>query len=629
MFSHQVRLYLFHLVFFLCFSVCLKPDSSKSLSLCNLIMEEAPNSGSSEDVNRYQTDLGSLNWGLNVSTPSVSQEITAGGSLLFPEAEQTSSESMGTLPASVWPAVGEQEDAAPGSASVNENQRTSLEDQLDAKNVPWEDMVTNQPLENITSFETPVLGTDSLLDEPLPCDVRKAEEEQEEDEWAGVKPSEKVETSAAHYKEVEGTEELEERGWKTKENSEAELHKGLAKSDLEDLVSAEVESLHELEHNDGDDGRANGADLENPREEFKWVNVIGETDGERPLLSTGLEGRDKTVVDNCKTIESTGAEPERVFSIWDQDHERTFGAGLDHTDSGTGESTAMECINMMARVDLEVTDRPEKDPTDTGNVLRDAELFSAEESGKGTEENSISLLPNGSGAADGQGAAEKEWPLLPETADAASTSCGNPCLDNAKDQVTGRTAAVVAEEHLSSSDVPEALETDPWLANWDPTVTNDSWGFSNLSDGQANGLDNWPFFPKQQDLEEGNTENAWLGFSDKWSTQDLGETDNNWGEVGASTSNKSQKAPVKQGLPEEQAGVSNPGPSKEIARPLALFQMGNSRNASTESSTSPKDNEANNSDLSEDEIANRRYGLLYQEIEADKEEVPTPVCSLV
>ncbi|XP_068012967.1 amphiphysin isoform X4 [Melanerpes formicivorus] len=172
------------------------PDSSKSLSLCNLIMEETPNSGSSEDINRSQTDLGSLNWGLDVSTPSVSQEISAGGSLLFPGGEQTSSESTGTLPASVWPAVGEQEDAAPGSASVNENQRTSLEDQLDAKNVPWEDVVTNQPLENITSFEPPILGTDSLLDEPLPCDVQKPEEEQEEDEWAGVKPSEKASSTA-------------------------------------------------------------------------------------------------------------------------------------------------------------------------------------------------------------------------------------------------------------------------------------------------------------------------------------------------------------------------------------------------------------------------------------------------
>ncbi|XP_009694197.1 PREDICTED: uncharacterized protein LOC104158290, partial [Cariama cristata] len=591
------------------------PDSSKSLSLCNLVMEEIPNSGSSEDINRSQTDLGSLNWGLDVSTPSVSQEITAGGSLLFPVAEQTSSESPGTLPASVWPAVGEQEDAAPGSASVNENQRTSLENQLDAKNVPWEDVVTNQPLENIISFETPVPGTESLLDEPLPCDSQKAEEERAEDEGAGVKPSEKVETKAVNYKEVESPEELEEQGCETEGKR---LHKDLAKSDLEILVSTEVENLQELEGNDGDAGRASGANLENPREEeFEWASVTEETDGEVPLLSTGLEGGDKIIVGNCKTIESTGVEPERAFSIWHQHHERTFENDLAQTDSGTGESTSMECINTTAHVDVEVNDHTEKDSTDTGNVVCDAELSNAEESSKGTEDNSVSCLPNGSAAAEGQATAEKEWLLLPKTAAAASTSCGNPCLDNAEDQVTGRAAAAVAEEHPSSSGVPEALETDPWLANWDPTVTHDSWGFSNPSDGQANGLDNWPFFPKQQDSEEGNMENVWLGISDKWSTQDLGGADNSWAEVGASTS---QEAPVKEGLPGEQVGFSNPGPSKEVARPLALFQMGNSRNTSTESSTSPKDNETNNSDLSEDEIANRRYGLLYQEIEADKEE---------
>ncbi|PKU27792.1 amphiphysin isoform x1 [Limosa lapponica baueri] len=400
-------------------------------------MEETPNSGPSEDTNRSQTDLGSLNWGLDVSTPSVSQEITAGGSLLFPGAEQTSSESTGTLPASVWPAVGEREDAAPGSASVNENQRTSLEDRLDAKNVPWEDVVTNQPLENITSFETPVLGTDSLLDEPLPCDVQKAEEEREDEEWAGVEPSKKVDTRAVNYKEVEGTEELEGQGCETKGNSEAELQKGLAKSDLETLVSTEVENIYELEDNDGDAGRASGAKQENPREEeFKGVNVIEEADGEIPLLSTGLEGGDKIVADSCKTVENTGAEPERAFDIWDKDHERTFEDGLDQTDS-TGESTSVERINMTAHVDLEVTDHTEKDPTNTGNVLCDAELFSAEESGKGTEDSGISRLPNGSAAAEGQAAAAKEWALLPETADAGSKSCGSPCLDHAEDQVTG------------------------------------------------------------------------------------------------------------------------------------------------------------------------------------------------
>ncbi|XP_068092518.1 amphiphysin isoform X2 [Hyperolius riggenbachi] len=46
----------------------------------------------------------------------------------------------------------------------------------------------------------------------------------------------------------------------------------------------------------------------------------------------------------------------------------------------------------------------------------------------------------------------------------------------------------------------------------------------------------------------------------------------------------------------------------------------NSKFASSECPTNPRDNEANNSDLSEDEIANRRYGFIYQELEHRKEE---------
>ncbi|KFO20625.1 Amphiphysin, partial [Fukomys damarensis] len=43
-------------------------------------------------------------------------------------------------------------------------------------------------------------------------------------------------------------------------------------------------------------------------------------------------------------------------------------------------------------------------------------------------------------------------------------------------------------------------------------------------------------------------------------------------------------------------------------------------NTSIESSESSQDNDIDNSDLSEDEIANQRYGILYQEIEAHKDE---------
>lgn len=76
---------------------------------------------------------------------------------------------------------------------------------------------------------------------------------------------------------------------------------------------------------------------------------------------------------------------------------------------------------------------------------------------------------------------------------------------------------------------------------------------------------------------------------------------------------------------EEQAIDSFWGKRQETVR---LLVLGTSQNASTESSASPQNNGINNSDLSEDEIANQRYGLLYQEIEADKKEVLSPVCSI-
>ncbi|CAM2105834.1 unnamed protein product [Caretta caretta] len=609
------------------------PDSSKSLSLCNLVMEENPNNGSTEDINRSQTDLGSLNWGLELSTASVSQEITAGGSLPFPEAEQTSRESTGTLSVSVWPAVGEQEDHAPGSSSIDENQRTSLKAHSDARNIPCKDLEPDQPLANESSCEMPIIGTDSLLDES-PCDVEKAEEKKQEEEesmWAGVEPCEKVETRAVNFKEIKHTKEFEETDYENKEHREVEPLKGLAKRDHEIVENTEIETVWESEYNSGQtettvDNYLEETGLENHGQiKFKGVNVIQEIDGMVPeSLSAGLEDGANIVENTCKHVECVDVEPENVLDNWNCDHETEFLDDVDHAGSVAGGSTAMERINVLGHVVLDVTDHSERDTADVGKVLCDAELFSAEESVKETEDNSFSTLQNGSAADEGQAdfiPFEKELVLQPETADQASAKCSDSCLDNVGDKLVARAAPEVTEDHSSNISVPGgALETDPWLTNWDPTVNNDPWGFSSLSDGQTNGFDNWPFSPKQQDSEESNMENTWPSFSDKWSTQDLGSIDNSWQDMGVTTSNKNQEVSLKQGSSGEQANISNSGPSKEIARPLVLFEVGNSRNASTESSTSPKDNETNNSDLSEDEIANRRFGLLYQEIEADKEE---------
>ena len=56
---------------------------------------------------------------------------------------------------------------------------------------------------------------------------------------------------------------------------------------------------------------------------------------------------------------------------------------------------------------------------------------------------------------------------------------------------------------------------------------------------------------------------------------------------------------------------------------LAFPGAGGSEGAAKEVSTPRAHKEPENSDLSEDEVANRRYGKLYQEIDTEKEEVPT------
>uniref|UniRef100_A0A8C3IMC2 Amphiphysin n=1 Tax=Chrysemys picta bellii TaxID=8478 RepID=A0A8C3IMC2_CHRPI len=325
------------------------PDSSKSLSLCNLVMEETPNNGSTEDINRSQTDLGSLNWGLELSTASVSQEITAGGPLPFPEAEQTSRESTGTLSASVWPAVGEQEEHAPGSSSIDENQRTSLKAHSDARNIPGKDLETDQPLANESSCEMPIIGIDSLLDES-PCDVEKAEEKKQEEEesmWAGVEPCEKVETRAVNFKEIKHTKEFEETDYENKEHSEVEPLKGLAKRDHEILENTEIETVWESEYNNGQtettvDNYLEETGLENHGQiKFKGVNVIQEIDGIVPgSLSTGLEDGANIAENTCKHVECADVEPENVLDNWNRDHETECSDDLDHAGSVIGGRTA-------------------------------------------------------------------------------------------------------------------------------------------------------------------------------------------------------------------------------------------------------------------------------------------------
>ncbi|XP_060637590.2 amphiphysin isoform X2 [Anolis sagrei] len=176
------------------------PDSSKSLSLCNLVMEENPNSGSSEDFNKPQTDLGSLNLDLDSSTASEKQEKDAGGGP-FPEAEQTSTESSVALATTTWSAVGQQEDGVTWTASLDESETNFPEPYQDSGHIMDSDtdlVETNEPLMDETLAERPAMGTDSFFDGD-PFSMEKTEEDKQETEeslWANVEPYEKVPGSA-------------------------------------------------------------------------------------------------------------------------------------------------------------------------------------------------------------------------------------------------------------------------------------------------------------------------------------------------------------------------------------------------------------------------------------------------
>ncbi|KAL8165634.1 UNVERIFIED_CONTAM: hypothetical protein K2H54_049898 [Gekko kuhli] len=575
-------------------------------------MEKNPNSGSAEDINRPQTDLGLVHWGLSGSE---SQERASDDPFPFPKAEHISTESSMALATTPWPAAGEQEDSASWMTSTDESQTAFPDTYLDTGHVMESstDLVeVDQPLVTESLAQYPAVGTDSFLD-GAPCSVGKAEDEKrktEESLWAGVEPYEKVETRAVNLKEVDHAEEFEERDCHSKENSETEHLEALAKADPKALENTEVDILRDSECSHGQPEITTGSHLQEFNLKVNGEAMVQETgdNGAKDVVDTGLGYE---IID-CTNVEFSKLEPENGLGSWNLNYGTEIMDDLPCSgDMATICTQEREMGSLTGLANLNVRD---KTAAEVGEPVCGNELCGAEECGKETEDCSYSISENNV-VGDYQAtfiSFEKDVVLHPGSANTANLS--NSCLGNVEDKFVDREAFSVAEE-LTNISVFGSMETDPWQANWDPTVNSDSCRVS----GETNGCDNWPFPPEQDSVDE-NMESLWPGFNDIWSSQDLGGLGHCWGVMGVRSSHQNEEAPLKPGSSGEQAHISSCGAHKEIGRPLALFQRGTSRNASTESSTSPKDNETNSSDLSEDEIANRRYGLLYQEIEADKEE---------
>ncbi|XP_066579673.1 amphiphysin isoform X7 [Amia ocellicauda] len=171
---------------------------------------------------------------------------------------------------------------------------------------------------------------------------------------------------------------------------------------------------------------------------------------------------------------------------------------------------------------------------------------------------------------------------------------------------------------------PWAADKNPiWPDNWEPTISNEDWGFPSHSEGQANGFERWPTFPDTPGDKEGINSSPWQEISDSsgfWSTDGLGDFGTGWGDGDQNVDILTMRSTC-----EEMEGSISVEVGKDQSKAPGHFENENSRNASIESSSSHKDNETNSSDLSEDEVANRRYGLLYHEIDAEKEELDAGV----
>ncbi|XP_015425954.1 PREDICTED: amphiphysin [Myotis davidii] len=193
--STLTMIYFILCFFFFSFAVLhtLKPDSSKSLSLCNLVMEETPESGLAEEIQRSQIDLGAFIWGPDASTERVSQKTTYDGSqedsACLSEAEQDMGLPTGMFPPADGHTVAEQGEHVPGPAPPCGDGQLSPKPMPEAECAIVARMETEQPYD-LPDSEMPAVETGGLINESQE-DLQKSGEEEEKQKtedsvWAGV-----------------------------------------------------------------------------------------------------------------------------------------------------------------------------------------------------------------------------------------------------------------------------------------------------------------------------------------------------------------------------------------------------------------------------------------------------------
>uniref|UniRef100_A0ABI7X3A7 BAR domain-containing protein n=1 Tax=Felis catus TaxID=9685 RepID=A0ABI7X3A7_FELCA len=583
-------------------------DSSKSLSLCNLIMEETPDSGLAEEIQRSQIDLGAFIWGPDASTESVSQEITQGGSQedssCLSEAEQDMRLATGMLPSADWHTVADQGELVVGPAPPGGSE------QLYPKPMPEAEFATAAYMEmerphDLSDSEMAATETGGPVAES-PEDVEQSEEEEEKQKiedslWAGVETYEKVDTGPIDLKALEGTKEFEEKARESAGNRLVDLLKTTGKPDQETLeISKEEVSI---------DLRASCRESEKTSAKNSDTTDALEKDLERVATAAeygdrnqGLDEGRPVVINNHEIIEGSGANPAHHADVLNLRLQTDSVSNVENT-SPEGWDIARRDIrkNSIGPPNHGVIHHSGRGSADAEEIQQEAVLPTP---GVGRDEHQAVVS-----SVNHEVAAQSRTDLnSPNRRDWCLCKTEFSLIEGSESTVTGNCSPTI---NLPSIVKTDSWATDPgqiWQPRLDSAVNNmDILEFSGIPDGQASGFANW------------------FDSVNHWPIRDVGGLDNSWEHLDTIEGKRGLEVDSPADVVGGHAIAKCWEQRRDTARPLVL---GTSRNASTDSPASPQDSDLSNSDLSEDEIANQRYGLLYQEIEPDKEEVLTLVCSI-
>lgn len=594
---------LFHLVFFFfSFAVLhtLKTDSSKSLSLCNLVIEETPESGLAEEIQRSQIDLGAFIWGSDASTERVSQKTTYGGSqedsACLSEAEQDVGLPTGMFPSADGHTVAEQGEHVPGPAPPCGDGQLSPKPMPEAECAIVACMETEQPYD-LPDSEMPAMETGGLINESQEH-LKKSEEEEEKQKtedsvWAGVETCGKVDIGAIAIKTLEGTEGCEEKACESTGNGMVDLLKTIGKRDQETLKISEEETREDL--------RVRCKEIVKTNERYFEKIDISEKDMADEFTDRDkvLDERIQVITSNCEIIEGKPGNHTDCLNLPLQtDSEPNI-----ENASPEGWDLSRKAIkkNLVDPPNHAMIYHSAQGGTDAEEIQCEPVLHAPEDDRDGNQAAYLSMKH--------ELAAQSRTDL--NYALEMNANRRDWCLCKAKDSLIEGSASTVTGNCSHTINLPRIAKTDSWGTDpsqilqpaLDSAMNNtDILEFSGRPDGQASGFA------------------SCLDSINHWLVHDTGGLDKFWEHLDIVESKKALQVDLLADVCEEQAIDSCWEQSQETVR---LLFLGTSQNVSTESSTSHQDDGNNNSDLSEDEIANQRYGLLYQEIGADKEEVLT------